>query len=213
MLAEQFGVINITTYLAGMFFIIIIPGPNSLYVFKTSISKGIASAYKAATAVFIGDAVLIFLAYIGVASIIQASPILFTVVRYSGALYLMYLGLKLIHASFFTHARKSEGTASDKENVFRKALTLSITNPKAILFYISFFVQFIDYNYPYTGLSYLILASLLELFSFAYLTLLIFSGVAITNFFKERRQLARAGNGIIGLFFMGFAARLATLSA
>lgn len=102
---EQFGVLNIWTYLAGMFFIIIVPGPNSLYVLKTSASRGVGAGYRAALGVFIGDAILIFLAFIGVASVIKASPVLFTIVRFLGAFYLLYLGIKIIHANFFAKSK------------------------------------------------------------------------------------------------------------
>ncbi|OAT47284.1 putative transport protein [Proteus hauseri ATCC 700826] len=210
---EQFGVLNIWTYLAGMFFIIIVPGPNSLYVLKTSASRGVTAGYRAAFGVFIGDAILIFLAFIGVASVIKASPILFTIVRFLGAFYLLYLGVKIIYANFFSQKKNSVEAMNLQEHVFRKALALSLTNPKAILFYISFFVQFIDFNYAHTGLSYLILASMLEAFSFIYLSFLIFGGVALARFFGSRKSIARAGNGIIGLFFMGFATKLAILTS
>ncbi|WP_432807501.1 leucine efflux protein LeuE [Proteus hauseri] len=196
-----------------MFFIIIVPGPNSLYVLKTSASRGVAAGYRAALGVFIGDAILIFLAFIGVASVIKASPLLFTIVRFLGAFYLLYLGIKIIYVNFFSREKNSAEAMSLQEHVFRKALTLSLTNPKAILFYISFFVQFIDFNYAHTGLSYLILASMLETFSFIYLSFLIFGGVALARFFGSRKSMAKAGNGIIGLFFMGFATKLALITS
>lgn len=113
------------------------PRPNSLYVLKTSASRGVGAGYRAAL-VFIGDAILIFLAFIGVASVIKASPVLFTIVRFLGAFYLLYLGIKIIHANFFAKKQSHTETNCIQEHVFRKALTLSLTNPKAILFYISF---------------------------------------------------------------------------
>lgn len=210
---EQFGIINVWTFLAGLFFIIIIPGPNSIYVLKTGASRGLAAGYRAATGVFIGDAVLIFLAFIGVASIIKSSPILFSAIRFLGAFYLLYLGIKIIHANFISQKDHVSGYVTLKENVFRKSLILSLTNPKAILFYISFFVQFIDFNYAHTSISYLILASLLEASSFIYLSLLIFFGAGVSQYLKKRKGISKIGNGLIGAFFIAFAARLATLSS
>ncbi len=70
---ESFGVLNLWTYLAGVVFIIILPGPNTLYVLKTGISRGVRAGYTAALGVFIGDAILIFCAYIGVASLIRTT--------------------------------------------------------------------------------------------------------------------------------------------
>ncbi|MNG34501.1 Leucine efflux protein [compost metagenome] len=54
---------------------------------------------------------------------------------------------------------------------------------------------------------------MLEAMSFVYLTLLIFGGTLVASFFRRKQGLARLGNGLIGLFFMGFAARLATMSS
>jgi leucine efflux protein len=213
MFFESFGVVNIWVYLVGLFFIIIVPGPNSIYVLKTGASKGIRAGYKAAAGVFVGDAVLIFLAFLGVASLVKSSPLLFNAVRFMGAFYLLYLGVKIIYLTFFSGKNAEEKAVKAQDNIFRKSLALSITNPKAILFYISFFVQFIDFNYQHTGISYLILATILEVFSMIYLTVLIFCGATVARFFGERAKLAKLGNGIVGLFFMGFAAKLATLSS
>lgn len=210
---EMFGVINIWTYLVGLIMIILAPGPNSLYVLKSSSSLGIKAGYKAASGVLIGDAILIFLSYMGVASLIQTSPVLFTIIRYLGAGYLLYLGIKIIHQMMSKSSDDEAEIARPKrkENVFAKSLTLSLTNPKAILFYVSFFIQFIDYTYEHTWISYLILAVILEVFSIIYLSTLIFLGSSLTQMFKNNKVLANLGNGLLGMFFMGFAARLASL--
>ena len=94
---ESLGVINVWTYLVGLFFIIIAPGPNSIYVLRTAAVRGIGPGYRAALGVFVGDAILIFCAYLGIASLIRTTPLLFTLVRYLGAIYLLYLGVKNIH--------------------------------------------------------------------------------------------------------------------
>lgn len=211
---EAFGVINIWTYLVGLTMIILAPGPNSLYVLKSSSSLGVKAGYQAASGVLIGDAVLILLSYLGVASLIQTSPVLFTIIRYLGAAYLLYLGIKIIHQLMSNKGEEGTEMArpKKKENVFAKSLTLSLTNPKAILFYVSFFIQFIDYTYEHTWASYLILATILEVFSIVYLSILIFLGTSLTQLFRNNKLLANLGNGLLGMFFMGFAARLASLS-
>jgi leucine efflux protein len=209
---ESLGVLNIWTYLLGLIMIILAPGPNSLYVLKTGSSHGKQAGYKAAMGVLVGDAVLILLAYLGVASLILASPMLFTIIRYLGAAYLLYLGIKLLAVYWRKGDKNNEIGKVKKENYFRKSLTLSLTNPKAILFYVSFFIQFIDYNYEHTWISYLVLAGILEVISFTYLSLLIVLGTTLTQLFKQNQALAKLGNSLLGLFFMGFAARLASLS-
>jgi leucine efflux protein len=121
--------------------------------------------------------------------------------------------VKILHANFIARREGQASVVEHGERYFSKALTLSLTNPKAILFYVSFFVQFVDFNYAHTWVSYLVLASMLEAMSFVYLTLLIFGGTLMARFFARKVRLTKLGNGLIGLFFMGFAARLATLSS
>lgn len=207
---ESYGVLNIWTYVLGAIFTIMVPGPNTLFVLKTGITRGVKEGYKAALAVFIGDAVLIFCAYIGIASLIRSSPFLFSLVKMLGALYLLYLGLKILYSTLSKKGQSQSSAHEEPEHVFRKALTLSLTNPKAILFYVSFFVQFIDMNYAHSGISFAILAVILEMISFCYMTLLIFSGAALAHFLSEKKRLAKLGNSMVGLLFLGFATKLAT---
>lgn len=206
------GVMNLPTYLVGALFIILLPGPNSLFVLKTTVTHGVKPAYQAALAVFIGDAILMFCAFIGVASLIRTTPILFTIVKSLGAIYLAYLGGKIIYTNFIKRPTQTERAAATavEGNFFAKSLALSLTNPKSILFYVSFFVQFIDMNYAHTSISFAILAGILEIMSFIYLSTLIFSGRVMAHFFQKRRLLAKIGNGLVGLFFLGFATKLAS---
>jgi leucine efflux protein len=209
---ESFGVINIWTYIAGLIFIILAPGPNSLYVLKTGASYGIATGYCAVAGVLLGDAILILLSYLGVASLVQTSPFLFTAMRYLGAAYLLYLGVSLIYSNWAAPKVKAFSPKVKTEKVFRKSLSLSLTNPKALLFYVSFFIQFVDYSYHSTGISYSILAMILEAFSLIYLSVLSVLGRALTRYFHQNKSLAKMGNSLLGLFFMGFAARLSILN-
>lgn len=209
----EYGVLNYWTYLVGAIFIVLVPGPNTIFVLKNSVGRGVKGGYLAASGVFIGDAVLMFLAYAGVAALIKTTPVLFNIVRYLGAFYLLYLGAKILYATLKSKA----GDAAPEEvpfgAIFKRALILSLTNPKAILFYVSFFVQFIDVNAPHSGLSFFILAITLEIVSFFYLSFLIFSGAFVTQYIRTKKKLAKVGNSLIGLIFVGFAARLATLQS
>lgn len=210
---SDWGVLNYWTYLVGAIFIILVPGPNTLFVLKTGASYGIRTGYLAALAVFIGDAVLMFLSYAGVATLIKTTPVLFNVVRYLGAMYLLYMGAKMLWAVLKQKGGHHLQQADQRSTIFKRALTLSLTNPKAILFYVSFFVQFIDVNATTPGVAFLILAVTLEIVSFFYLSFLIVSGSLVTRFVGSRKKLVKLGNSLIGLMFVGFAARLASLQS
>lgn len=161
----EYGVLNYWTYLVGAIFIVLVPGPNTLFVLKNSVGRGVKGGYLAACGVFIGDAILMFLAYAGVATLIKTTPVLFNIVRYLGAFYLLYLGAKILYATLTSKGRAATETVVPFGAIFKRALILSLTNPKAILF-MFLFVQFIDVTAPHTGVSFFILATTLEIVSF-----------------------------------------------
>jgi leucine efflux protein len=204
----MFGVTDIWTYVLGTIAIILLPGPNSLYVLATAAKRGVRTGYQAAFGVFLGDAVLMFAAAAGVASLLRAYPPVFFVLKWAGAGYLAYLGIRMI----FSHAKKDGApapTVLEGGNPFKRALTISLMNPKAILFFISFFIQFVDPAYAYPALSFLVLGVILTICSALYLTALIFGGNYLAAAFRRRRVLARIGTTAVGALFIGFGARLA----
>ena len=209
----DFGVLNYWTYLLGAIFIILVPGPNTFFVLKTGAAHGIRMGYLAAFGVFVGDAVLMFLSYAGVATLIKTTPVLFNIVRYLGAMYLFYLGVKMLWSVIKKQGAEHAHGGEHGSKILKRALTLSLTTPKAILFYVSFFVQFIDVRAATPGLAFLILAVTLEIVSFIYLSFLIVSGSLVTRFVGSRKSLVKLGNSLIGLVFVGFAARLASLQS
>ncbi|VFT28325.1 leucine export protein LeuE [Pseudomonas aeruginosa] len=82
------GITDFWTYVLGVVFVILLPGPNSLFVLATSAQRGVATGYRAACGVFLGDAVLMLLSALGVASLLKAEPMLFIGLKYLGAAYL-----------------------------------------------------------------------------------------------------------------------------
>jgi leucine efflux protein len=82
-------------------------------------------------------------------------------------------------------------------------------NPKAILFFLSFFIQFVDSGYAHPGLSFLILGSIVQITSMLYLTALIFGGAHLAAAFRRRRRIKVVGTGAVGMLFISFSAKLA----
>ncbi|WP_261175408.1 leucine efflux protein LeuE, partial [Citrobacter freundii] len=126
----EYGVLNYWTYLVGAIFIVLVPGPNTIFVLKNSVGRGVKGGYLAASGVFIGDAVLMFLAYAGVAALIKTTPVLFNIVRYLGAFYLLYLGAKILYATLKSKASDAAPEEVPFGAIFKRALILSLTNPK-----------------------------------------------------------------------------------
>lgn len=210
-----YGINGIATFIAGTIFIILLPGPNSLYVMSVATRKGVAAGYRGACGVFVGDAILMLLSATGAASLLQANPALFMVIKYAGAAYLAWMGVGLLRSAFALWRNKgvagSEGNqpAADNSRPFHTALIISLMNPKAILFFISFFIQFVDSSYEHTWLSFCILGLIVQFFSVLYLSALIFGGAHLAVQFRRRRRLSAVATGGVGGLFISFGAKLA----
>ncbi|WP_274561549.1 leucine efflux protein LeuE [Streptomyces spiramyceticus] len=212
------GVTDLPTYLVGLVLIILLPGPNSLYVLSVAARRGIRTGYTAAAGVWSGDAVLMVLSAAGVASLLQANALLFGIVKYAGAGYLTWLAIGMVRAAWSMWRTRDEATpdaasesasaAAAAERPYRRAFLISLLNPKAILFFISFFVQFVDPGYAHPALSFLLLGTLAQLASVLYLSALIFGGTRLAATFRRRKRLSAGATSAAGALFLGFAAKL-----
>jgi len=210
-----YGITDLTTFILGTIFIVLLPGPNSLYVMTVASRWGVAAGYAGAAGIFVGDAVLMVASATGVASLLQATPALFMVLKYAGAAYLSWLGVGLLRTAIRTWRQgpaaepETEMKPVDATHPFKTALVISLMNPKAILFFISFFIQFVSPAYPHPALSFLILGLIVQVCSALYLSALIFGGVHLARQFRRRRRLSAAATGSVGSLFLGFGVKLA----
>ncbi|MFF9621851.1 leucine efflux protein LeuE [Streptomyces griseosporeus] len=216
----MFGVIDLPTYLAGLVLIVLLPGPNSLYVLSVAARRGVRAGYTAAAGVWCGDTVLMTLSAAGVASLLQANAVLFGIVKYAGAGYLSWLAVGMLRAAWGMWRTRRERTVRQEsapvaadERPFRRALVISLFNPKAILFFVAFFVQFVDPGYAYPALSFVVLGTLAQIASCLYLSALIFSGTKLADAFRRRKRLAAGATSAAGALFLGFALKLSLASA
>ncbi|MFI5858708.1 leucine efflux protein LeuE [Streptomyces parvulus] len=217
----MFGVIDLPTYLAGLALIILLPGPNSLYVLSVAARRGVRAGYTAAAGVWCGDTVLMTLSAAGVASLLQANAVLFGIVKYAGAGYLTWMAVGMLRAAWGMWRTRREQAAQDAgapagggdERPFRRALVVSLVNPKAILFFVAFFVQFVDPGYAHPALSFVVLGVLAQVASFLYLSALIFSGTRLAAAFRRRKRLSAGATSAAGALFLGFAVKLSVASA
>jgi leucine efflux protein len=129
------------------------------------------------------------------------------------------VGINIIRSAWKRWRNRAETAAVDAPEMpgmqrpFRRALVISLLDPKAILFFVSFFIQFVEPGYPYPALSFLVLGAVVQFFSLLYLSALIFGGRFLAGQFRERRRLAAGATAGVGALFVGFGIKLATASA
>ena len=139
-----FGITDLTTYIIGTLLIVLLPGPNSLYVMSIASRYGIKTGYMGALGIFTGDLILMLCTVLGAASLLKAFPWVFIILKLVGALYLSYLGFKLLQGSIQRWKLRNQPQAEmadlptlDKIHPYKTALSISLLNPKAILFFLS----------------------------------------------------------------------------
>jgi len=219
-----FGITDFWGYAVGAALITLLPGPNSMYVLAVGARRGARAGYAAVFGVLLGDTVLMVASAGGLAAVLRSHPAVFTLARYAGAAYLTWIGVIMSRQALrrWRGAGEPAGSVppdwdtSIKETSggppFRGALLVSLLNPKMLLFFLSFFVQFVSPGYPRPVLSFVILGAVIQSFSLLYLSALVLGGRVMAQQLHRRRRLAATVGFTAGTVFVGFAVRLATAS-
>lgn len=139
----MFGVENFYLFLSVSILINLSPGPDMLYTAARSLSQGIKAGVFSALGIFTGCIFHISAAVFGLSAIIENSVLLFSIIKYAGALYLIYLGIR----SFLTKRKETEIEdlpSLSNQKIFFQGMVTNILNPKVAIFFLSFLPQFID---------------------------------------------------------------------
>ncbi|MDO6706998.1 LysE family translocator [Photobacterium sp. 1_MG-2023] len=123
----------------------LVPGPDVIYIVSNAMRGKMRSGIQAALGLGVGYMGHTFAAVLGLSALILNSALLFSVVKYLGAAYLLYLGISSIRNSLNGKSRLiAAESISQSSNVFKQGVIVSILNPKVGLFFLSFLPQFID---------------------------------------------------------------------
>jgi len=206
------GITDFYTFVVGTILVIILPGPNSLYVLSLASRAGVAPAFRAALGILVGDAVLIVASVAGVSTLLLSAPMVYDGLKLLGGAYLIWVGGAWIWDALHSPLHQpANAAAPSAQKTFRNALAISLVNPKAILFFIAFFVQFVDPDYPNPWVSFAILALTLQIISQTYLALLILSASLARQNLRLSDRLRQWLLILAGLLFVAFGLRVSGL--
>ncbi|MDC0736910.1 LysE family translocator [Cognatishimia sp. SS12] len=173
------------TFMAASLALLLIPGPTVLLVLSYALSQGRSVALATAAGVAVGDLIAMTASLLGLGALVLASATAFTVLKWVGVAYLLYLGLQLLRSAertTFDRVNAADGTSA--RAVFGHAATVTALNPKSIGFFIAFVPQFITADQPIAPQFAIMIASFVSL---AAANALIYALLAD----KLRRQIAR----------------------
>ncbi|KMW56102.1 Homoserine/homoserine lactone efflux protein [Candidatus Rhodobacter oscarellae] len=130
-------------FVAATLVLLAIPGPTVLLVLSYAIGHGRRVAVSTALGVGLGDFIAMTASLVGLGAIVLASATLFTVLKWAGAAYLIYLGVKLWRSAGQASLALTPDAAS-QSGIFWHACLVTALNPKSIAFFIAFVPQFLD---------------------------------------------------------------------
>lgn len=160
-------------FLVASVLLTIAPGPDIMYLLAKSLADGARSGIALAFGLCTGLIFHTTLVIIGVAAIIQQSPLAFAALKYAGAAYLLYLAWGAFHAQGDLKLNAVQRSASYFK-LYRRGVIMNILNPKVLLFFLAFLPQFVNLNSDSVSLQIAFLG-----FIFGLQTLIVFSLVAV----------------------------------
>ena len=202
------------------------PGPDVMDIVANAVRRGARAGVAAALGITAGCVVHVLAAALGVSALLAASATAFALLKWLGAVYLVYVGVQMLRAAWRTDASRSiaVGAGSASANgqkdadrgdafVFRRGFLTNVLNPKVALFFLAFVPQFIAPGTAHTGGAFLALGLL-----FTAGSLLVCVGWALAASWAARRaaalhQTLRWLDGVAGGLFVAFGVKLALTEA
>ena len=201
----MFGIANYGAFVAAIIVFLLIPGPGNLALITSTTKGGVRGGLAATMGVIAGDQVLMWTAVAGVAALLTSYPLAFNAVQWLGAAYLAFLGFKMLVAK----AGDAPILNIRPSHFFRQAVTITLLNPKAIVFYMAFFPLFVDPARHQGLVTFGVMAATIAALTFAYGLV----ACLLTHFLAARMRanpsVSAALNKLAGVFLIGFGVKLA----
>jgi threonine/homoserine/homoserine lactone efflux protein len=190
--------------------IILVPGPNVLYVISRSLIQGRAAGVGAAFGGQLGIAVQVLAVALGIGALVQRSIVVFTVIKLAGAVYIGYLGVQAFrHRRELAAALQVKLEAKTLSQIVRDGFIVGVSNPKAIVFFTAVLPQFVDRSAGHVPLQLLLLGSIFVVIAMVSDgSWALVAGTARAWFARSPRRLELIG-GTGGLVMIGLGATLA----
>jgi threonine/homoserine/homoserine lactone efflux protein len=187
------------------------PGPDVLYIVSSTLRSGLRAGVAAALGIVSGCFIHIFAAALGITALVAASAAIFSVLKFIGAAYLLYIGIRMVCAGRTQVLAADAGGDGQRSlaAIWRRGFLTNALNPKVALFFLAFVPQFIPPSSPHPAFAFLALGLL-----FNFNSLFVNFGWAMAAAWLSRhangiqRHMSLIGRGI-GALFVGFGFKLA----
>lgn len=193
---------NLPVFLLAALVLLLTPGPAVLYIIARSMDQGRLAGFVSVLSIEVGNSFHVLAATLGLSAILLSSALAFTIVKYLGAAYLIYLGIR----RFLTRNEAQEVVNFQRQSlrrIFSQGVMVAILNPKTALFFLAFLPQFVD---PSSGSVTLQLLTLGAMFvMMAIVTDGCYALLASTagGWLKRNRSFLRTERYVVGSVYIG----------
>ncbi len=187
---------------------VFIPGPATLLTVARATTSGTKVGIATGAGITAGDFLHTIMAVLGISAVIAASATLFTIVKYLGAAYLIYLGLKALLEK--TSVDLSQGrVAITAPRAFRQAILAEVLNPKTALFFLAFLPQFVSPEQGFVVIQLSILGLVFALIGFFSTIVCSVAAGGLGNFLRRNPTVLKWQGKVVGCIYCGLGVRLA----
>lgn len=159
----MFGIHDLGLFIVSGLLLNIMPGPDSLLIMTRSATHGSRAGCMAAMGIGAGTFVHVFAAALGLSAILATSATAFTVVKYIGAAYILYMALGLLHSKPRSAAAQVAVAPLPYRKIFAQGFLTNVLNPKVAIFFLAFVPQFINADAPNKALAFIVLGCIFNL--------------------------------------------------
>ena len=193
---------QLSLFIAGTFLIVIIPGPNILYLIARSIQQGRVAGLASVLGIEAATVVHICAATLGLSSLLVSSALAFNIVKYLGAAYLVYLGIcKLLDRD---EEKVGEFVVEGSlMQVFSQGFVVNLLNPKTAMFFLAFLPQFVDAGHGNATMQILWLGIILVVLATAIEVAYVLLSSQLCSWIKGNRRLAGRKRYLAGSVYIG----------
>jgi threonine/homoserine/homoserine lactone efflux protein len=187
----------------------LIPGPDVIYIVSNTMKGKMVSGMKAALGLGVGYFIHTLAACLGLSAIILSSALAFSIIKWLGAAYLLYLGFMSLKSMWQGKSKLSINNNSNTDtNVFRQGVVVSVLNPKVALFFLSFLPQFIDISAGSTNMQLLMLGLLFSILAtLCNIIYAVLGSWLLSN--PKAGRYTRIIEGVSGFLLVGLAGKIA----
>ena len=193
---------NLPLFLLAALILLVTPGPAVLYIVARSLDQGRLAGFVSVLSIEVGNSVHVLAASLGLSAILVSSALAFSVVKYLGAAYLIYLGVRRVLSREAAY-RPGTFRRQPLRRIFRQGVLVAVLNPKTALFFFAFLPQFIDSSKGSVTLQLLTLGCFFVLMAICTDGLYALLAGTVGQWLKGTRPFLMVERYVIGGVYMG----------